>query len=46
LKMNSTGVWIGMTISNFITMLVAILFFLKGAWKRRVIEDHTLKIEV
>jgi len=46
LKMNSTGVWIGMTISNFITMLVAILFFLKGSWKRRVIEDHTLKIEV
>jgi len=46
LKMNSTGVWIGMTISNFITMLVAIIFFFKGSWKRRVIEDHTLKIEV
>jgi putative MATE family efflux protein len=46
LKMNSTGVWIGMTISNFITAFVAVSFFLKGTWKKRVIEDHALKIEV
>lgn len=46
LKMNSTGVWIGMTLSNFITALVAVGFFLKGSWKKRVIEDHTLKIKV
>lgn len=46
LKMNSTGVWIGMTISNFITAFVAVSLFLKGTWKKKVIEDHTLKIEV
>ncbi|MBC7195159.1 MAG: MATE family efflux transporter [Caldisericia bacterium] len=39
LKMNSTGVWIGMTISNFITALVATSLFLKGGWKKKVIEE-------
>ena len=43
LKMNSTGVWIGMTISNFITALVATFLFLKGGWKKKVIEE---KVEV
>lgn len=46
LKLNSTGVWIGMTISNFITCFVAIAFFLKGTWKKRVIEDQTLKVTI
>jgi putative MATE family efflux protein len=43
LRLNSTGVWIGMTISNFITALVATFLFLKGGWKKKVIEE---KVEV
>lgn len=45
-KMNSTGVWIGMTLSNFVTAFVAVGFILKGRWKKRVIEDKKLEIKI
>ena len=36
--LGSTGVWIGMAISNIASAILAIGFYLSGSWKRRVIE--------
>ncbi len=37
--MGSTGVWLGMTISNFVAALIAIGLFSTGIWKRKVIGE-------
>jgi putative MATE family efflux protein len=40
LRMGSTGVWVGMTISNFVAALIAIGLFFTGIWKEKVIEEQ------
>lgn len=40
LGMGSTGIWIGMTISNFVGALIAIALLSTGIWKRKVIEEE------
>lgn len=37
LAMGSTGVWVGMALSNVLSALVALGFLLSGAWKGKVI---------
>jgi putative MATE family efflux protein len=36
--MNSTGVWIGMALSNIVGAIVALIIFGTGIWKKKVIE--------
>jgi len=38
LGMNSTGVWIGMALSNIVGTVIALIFFETGVWKKKVIE--------
>ena len=38
LGLGSTGVWIGMAISNVATAILSLGFYLTGSWKMRVIE--------
>ncbi len=38
LGMNSTGVWIGMALSNIVGAIVALILFGTGIWKKKVIE--------
>jgi len=45
LGMGSTGVWVGMTISNFAAALIAIGLFFTGIWKEKVIEEGVPAIE-
>lgn len=45
LGMGSTGVWVGMTISNFAAALIAIGLFFTGVWKEKVIEEQVPAIE-
>jgi len=40
LGMGSTGVWVGMTLSNFAAALIAIGLFFTGIWKEKVIEEQ------
>jgi len=37
LNYGSTGIWVGMSISNLATAIVAIAFFIQGRWKTAVI---------
>ncbi|MFQ6117760.1 MAG: MATE family efflux transporter [Candidatus Bipolaricaulia bacterium] len=45
LGMGSTGVWVGMTISNFAAALIAIGLFATGIWKEKVIEEQVPVVE-
>ena len=36
--MNSTGVWIGMALSNIVGTVIALIFFETGIWKKKVID--------
>ena len=36
---DTTGVWLGMGLSNFLAALIGFVWFLKGSWMRRII-DH------
>ncbi|AEC52161.1 damage-inducible protein [Pyrococcus sp. NA2] len=36
---DSAGVWIGMGLSNVISALLGLAWFLKGSWMRRIIEE-------
>lgn len=38
LGMNSTGVWIGMALSNIVGTAIALIFFETGIWKKKVID--------
>ena len=38
LGMNSTGVWIGMALSNIVGTAIALIFFKTGIWKKKVID--------
>ena len=38
LGMNSTGVWIGMALSNIVGTVIALIFFETGIWKKKVID--------
>jgi len=42
LSKGSTGVWLGMAISNIIGATVAIVLFSTGVWKEKVIEEKSL----
>jgi putative MATE family efflux protein len=39
IAMGSTGVWIGMAISNFVSALLAVAMLSTGIWKKKVIEE-------
>lgn len=36
---DTTGVWLGMGLSNFLAALIGFIWFLKGSWMKRII-DH------
>lgn len=38
-NMGSTGVWIGMALSNLFTAIIALILFSRGEWKKKVIEE-------
>ncbi|RLF84607.1 MATE family efflux transporter [Thermococci archaeon] len=39
LMADTTGVWLGMGLSNFLAALIGFIWFLKGSWMKRII-DH------
>jgi Na+-driven multidrug efflux pump len=40
LKLGSTGIWWGMTLSNVIAALIALFFYFQGEWKKQVIHEY------
>jgi len=40
LSMGTTGVWVGMALSNVLAAGVAMYYYFKGDWKHRVIEEE------
>jgi len=38
--MGTTGVWVGMALSNVLAAGVAMYYYFKGDWKHRVIEEE------
>ena len=42
-NMGATGVWYGVAISNIITAIIAVLWFLRGTWQERVVEKEEEK---
>lgn len=40
LKLGSTGIWWGITLSNVIAALIALFFYFQGEWKKQVIHEH------
>jgi putative MATE family efflux protein len=39
LEWGTTGIWWGMFLSNFITAIIAVIWFRTGTWKKKVIEE-------
>ncbi len=42
ISLNSTGVWLGMALSNVIAFILALGVYKTGWWKEKVIEDKTV----
>lgn len=42
-NMGATGVWYGVAISNVITAIIAVLWFLRGTWQERIVEKDEEK---
>ncbi len=38
---NTSGLWLGIGLSNFFSALIAFLWFIKGTWMRKIIEAET-----
>lgn len=44
-QFGSTGIWWGMTLSNIITVIVALFFYFQGGWKMQVIHGYKKTIQ-
>lgn len=40
----ATGVWTAMAISNFASAIIASVFFMKGSWKKSIINDNDCSV--